>query len=71
MAQKIKPKPTLAEDLKAAIAASGMNDNQLAKAAGISPIAIGRFVRGERGLTLESAGKIAAVLGLRLTKSEA
>ena len=52
--------------LRAKIKASDMNAAQIAEKAGISPIMIGRFVRGERDLRLATVDKIADVLNLEL-----
>jgi transcriptional regulator with XRE-family HTH domain len=54
--------------LKQAIADSGLTHYRIAKDAGITPGAIDRFVSGERSLNLETAAKIAAVLGYGLAK---
>jgi len=56
----------LASQLQAAIAASGEPLPEIAEASGVSASALQRFVSGQRGLTLEAAGKIAAHLGLAL-----
>jgi len=56
----------LIEPLRAAIEASGLTSYMLGKEAGISPISIDRFKRGERGLSLETADKIARVLNAGL-----
>ena len=54
------------EALRDAIVESGYNQNQLSKLSGVNRAQINRFVKGERTLTLESAGKIAEALGLEL-----
>ena len=56
----------LASQLQAAIAASGEPLPEIAEATGVSATVIQRFVDGQRGITLEVAGKIAAHLGLAL-----
>jgi transcriptional regulator with XRE-family HTH domain len=53
--------------LKAAITKSGLTHYALASLAGVTPSQIDRFMSGERDLRLESAGKIAAALGLELS----
>ncbi len=58
----------LGEVLRKAIADSGKTHNAIAVAAGMSPIGIGRFVRGDRDIKLETASKIAGVLGFGLLK---
>lgn len=61
----------LTEDLRAAIKSSGLTHYRLAKDAEINPTLIDRFMAGERGLNLQTAAKIASVLGLQLSgKSE-
>lgn len=39
----------------------------IARAAGLSPSDLSRFMRGEQGMHLDSADRIAAVLGFRWT----
>lgn len=56
----------LVDALKRAIIDSGLTHYRIAKDAGVTPDVIDRFVRGERDLRLETAGKIAAVLGMTL-----
>ena len=56
----------LVDALKRAIVDSGLTHYRIAKDAGVTPDVIDRFVRGERDLRLETAGKIASVLGLSL-----
>lgn len=51
----------------AAIKESGMTDYALAQASGVAASTIGRFTKGERDITLATAAKLAAVLGLKLT----
>lgn len=60
---------SITEQLLTAINAaieSGRTPYSIATAAGLSPIAIDRFRRGERSLKIESAAKIASALGLEL-----
>ncbi len=57
---------SIAEDLKEAIAASDKSQCQLAREANISPIQLGRFLRGQRDLRLATVDRIAAVLDLSL-----
>ncbi|MFO0422821.1 MAG: helix-turn-helix domain-containing protein [Planctomycetia bacterium] len=60
-----KPKPIDAA-LKAAITRSGLTHYALAKAAGLSPAQLDRFVSGRRDLRLETASRLAVALGLEL-----
>ena len=59
-------KLTLSEALKKAILKSEMTQYQIAKEAGIDQGMITRFLHGERDLRLETAGRIAEVVGARL-----
>jgi plasmid maintenance system antidote protein VapI len=52
--------------LRAAIVNSGLSHYRIAKDAGITADVVSRFVSGERQLRIESAGRIAQVLGLEL-----
>jgi hypothetical protein len=56
----------LARQLQAAIAATGQSTHAVARASGVAAPVLQRFVRGERGITLETAGRLAAYLGLAL-----
>jgi transcriptional regulator with XRE-family HTH domain len=56
----------LARQLQAAIAATGQSLYAIAQASGVAAPVLQRFVNGERGITLETAGKLAAYLGLAL-----
>ena len=63
---------TMSDTLRAAIKSSGLSNYRIAKDAGIEPDSIDRFVRveGRRDLRLETAEKIADVLGLELRKRD-
>jgi len=60
-----KPQP-IDVALREAIKRSGHTHYALGKLAGIAPASLDRFVSGERSLTLASAVKVAAALGLVL-----
>ena len=60
-----KPKPIDAE-LRKRIEKSGVTAYALAGLADVSPQQVGRFLRGERDLTLATAAKLAQALGLEL-----
>jgi len=60
-----KPRPIDAE-LRKQIERSGVTVYALATLAGVTPQQVGRFVRGERDLTLATAAKLAQALGLEL-----
>ena len=55
--------------LREAITEAGRTHYAIAKEAGITPEILDRFVRGDRGMTLATAGKVADVLGYELTKA--
>lgn len=65
MAKKSK---TIVDQLRQAIRESGMTSYALGKAAGIGQPIIDRFIGKERMPRLDTAAKLAAVLGLELTK---
>ena len=56
----------LARQLQAAISATGQSLYAIAQASGVAAPVLQRFVNGERGITLETAGKLATYLGLAL-----
>jgi hypothetical protein len=56
----------LARQLQAAIAACGEPLPAIAQASGVSAAVLQHFVSGQRDITLETAGKLAAHLGLAL-----
>ena len=56
----------LTRQLQAAIAATGQSLYAVAQASGVAAPILQRFVNGERGITLDTAGKLAAYLGLSL-----
>ena len=66
-------KPHAAVDVSAqlrkAIADCGKSLNQLGQEAGLDSGRLSRFMRGERDLLLEAAGRLFAVLGLRLVRA--
>ena len=60
-----KPKPIDAT-LRAAVERSGLTVYALSVLAGVTPQQVGRFVKGERDLTLSTASKLAQALNLEL-----
>ena len=56
----------ITKELQDAILNEGRSQYALAKAAGLSPIQLGRFIRGERGLTTPAVDALCEVLGLTL-----
>lgn len=61
-----KPRDVLSEVLRKAIAASGMAHIAIERATGVKRASIMRFLRGERSLRLDLAGRLAAYFGLEL-----
>lgn len=57
---------SLVSELRKAIVESSYTQNRLSELSGVNRAQINRFVKNERTLTLESAEKIAKVLGLEL-----
>ncbi|HXY35034.1 MAG TPA: hypothetical protein VEI07_12460 [Planctomycetaceae bacterium] len=57
---------SIADQLRAAIAGSGMTHYRVGKLAGIRPDILDRFASRERDMRLETAAKVARVLGLEL-----
>jgi transcriptional regulator with XRE-family HTH domain len=53
----------LAEVIRNALRASGKSAGQLAAASTVHKAVISRFLRGERSVTVETAGKLLAALG--------
>ena len=58
--------PAVSEALKRAILAYPASLSETARRSGVDVAALSRFVRGERGLTIESVDKLAATLKLEL-----
>jgi len=52
--------------LLAAIKKTGLTHYAIGQMAGVSPAGIDRFISGERGISLATAAKLCAVLGLEL-----
>jgi hypothetical protein len=57
----------LTKQLQAAIRATGQSLYSIAQASGVAAPVLQRFVNGERGITLDTAAKLADYLGLSLT----
>ena len=58
---------SLPDQLRAAIRKSGKTVYRVAQESGVSHPVILRFLSGERDIRLETADKLAAALGLRLS----
>lgn len=63
-AARAAPGP-LSRALREAIRDSGKSVYQIAKAANVSQIVISRFLSGERDIRMETADRLAEVLGLK------
>jgi transcriptional regulator with XRE-family HTH domain len=61
------PKPTLTNELRAAIERSGLTLYRIAKATGVDVTNLRRFLRGDMSIRLDKADALAAYLGLQLT----
>ena len=59
-------KPTLSEQLRAAIESSGLTRYRISQETGIDQAALSRFMSGEMGLSTNTLDKMADVLGLEL-----
>lgn len=57
---------TVSERLRRAIEQSDMTQYRIAQGSGISPAVLSRFVRGERGLHIETVDALAELLELEL-----
>jgi transcriptional regulator with XRE-family HTH domain len=61
----------LADELRRAIAESGLTLYRLSKESGVDPSQLSRFTRSKRDLGLMIAEKLCEVLGLELVKTRA
>ncbi|MCX5675796.1 MAG: helix-turn-helix transcriptional regulator [Planctomycetota bacterium] len=59
-------RPSLSEQIRRAAAECGLGRNALARLAGVDKAALSRFMTGRRSLTLPTADKLAAALGLAI-----
>ncbi|SIO44490.1 Cro/C1-type HTH DNA-binding domain-containing protein [Singulisphaera sp. GP187] len=60
----------ISDRLREIIATRELTASQLARAAGVDPGMVRRFLLGDRGLSLATADKLAAALGLIIVESE-
>jgi plasmid maintenance system antidote protein VapI len=67
---KRKPAGTLSDQLRERIMQDGRSLGELAQAAGINRVMLWRFARDRRTMTLKTADRLAAVLGIWLTGDE-
>jgi len=61
---------TIETALQKAIRKSELTGYQLARLSGVSDAVICRFMSGERSITVETASRLAAVLGLELREKQ-
>jgi len=57
---------SLSQGLREAIQASGRSVYQISKEANVSQIVVSRFLSGERDIRMETADRLAEVLGLKI-----
>lgn len=60
------PKHNIIDELRRAIRDSGESEYAIGRATGVSQSILSRFVNGERGISLETAAKLASYLELEL-----
>jgi transcriptional regulator with XRE-family HTH domain len=60
------PMPKLSQQLRSHLRECGMSPYAIAKSSGVSQSVLSRFLAGERSPTLDTADKLAQVLGLEL-----
>ena len=58
----------LVEELRQAILNSGETEYRVSKESGVAQPVVNRFLRGERGISLETASKLCQYLGLHLAR---
>ena len=56
----------MCDSLRQAMLASGFTDYRISRMTGVHASIIGRFVKGERGISLSTAAKIAEAVGVEL-----
>ena len=61
-----RPAPDIRQQLREAIRAFGWSASALGRWTGLQPATITRFLRGERGITLDTAARLAVRLNLTL-----
>jgi transcriptional regulator with XRE-family HTH domain len=64
---KKKTDPSLSDVIISKMRSCGKTQYRIAKESGVDSSTLGRFVKGERTITLEVANKICKALGLQLT----
>ena len=61
-----KKMANMSDTLRSAMQASGFTDYRISRMTGVHASIIGRFLKGERGISLTTAGKIAEAVGVEL-----
>ena len=56
----------MCDSLRQAMLASGFTDYRISRMTGVHASIIGRFLKGERGISLNTAAKIAEAVGVEL-----
>jgi len=64
----MKTDPDIAEQLRQAILQADVSRYALSGISGVAQAVLSRFVNGKRTITLDTAAKLAAALGLRLVE---
>ena len=64
----LAPSATITEQLRTAIQTSGLSYRQLAEAAEMDHVALGRFVAAKKDLNGQTIDRLAKALGLELTE---
>jgi transcriptional regulator with XRE-family HTH domain len=71
MPMRKKTPVTLTEQLRRVVQESGKTLGELARETGVDKSALSRFLRGERGLSMEGLDKVGECLGLKITAATA
>ena len=67
--RKASPRPSrtsFSDEVRDAIERDGMSPHAIAKASGVDPGVVSRFLAGRRAITTDSLDRLAATLGLHL-----
>jgi transcriptional regulator with XRE-family HTH domain len=56
----------LSEQIRAAVAGSGLSRYRIAKEIGVSQALLSKFMHGKRGLSMEVLDRLGALLGLEI-----
>lgn len=58
--------PKISQQLRQAIRGADMSLNRMARETGVAASVLSRFLRGEQGITMDTADMLASYLGLNL-----